>query len=281
MSDVSRLERLLSLLSSRLNGLACPLCGAALCAPEGASLRCAKGHCFDVARKGYVNFACAGTLAHYDRALFLARRAVFDAGCYAPVADALRGVLRTEAARLGRPPRVLDAGCGEGYYAAALARDGCEIFGVDLSRDAVALAAQRPEPVCWCVADLTRLPLAPGSMDVVIDVLSPANYASFRRALRPGGLLVKVAPGQDYLRELRAALEQGPYAPQDVIDYFGAHMTGVCCESLRYTCAVDGGLREAFFRMTPLTGGRTLDAAALASIRDITIDLRVLTGRFA
>ena len=27
MSDVSRLERLLSLLSSRLNDLACPLCG--------------------------------------------------------------------------------------------------------------------------------------------------------------------------------------------------------------------------------------------------------------
>ena len=248
MSDVSRLERLLSLLSSRLNDLACPLCGAALCAPEGASLRCTKGHCFDVARKGYVNFACAGTLAHYDRALFLARRAVFDAGCYAPVADALRGVLGTEAARLGRPPRALDAGCGEGYYAAALARDGCEVFGVDLSRDAVALAAQRPEPVCWCVADLTRLPLAPGG---------------------------------DYLRELRAALGQGPHAPQDVVDYFGAHMTGVCCESLRYACAVDGGLREAFFRMTPLTGGRTLDAAALASIRDITIDLRVLTGRFA
>ena len=28
MSDISRLERLLSLLSSRLNDLACPLCGA-------------------------------------------------------------------------------------------------------------------------------------------------------------------------------------------------------------------------------------------------------------
>ncbi len=281
MGDVSRLDRLLSLLAGRLGSLACPLCGAALRAPEKTSLRCEKGHCFDVARKGYVNFACAGTLAHYDRTLFLARRAVFDAGSYAPVADALRGVLRTEAARLGRPPRALDAGCGEGYYAAALAQDGCEVFGVDLSRDAVALAAQRPEPVCWCVADLTRLPLAPGSMDVVIDVLSPANYASFRRALRPGGLLVKVAPGQDYLCELRAALGQGPHAPQDVIDYFGSHMTGVCCESLRYTCAVDGGLREAFFRMTPLTGGRAPDPAALASIRDITIDLRVLTGRFA
>ena len=32
----------------------CPVCGAAL-APQGAAWRCVQGHCFDVARQGYVN----------------------------------------------------------------------------------------------------------------------------------------------------------------------------------------------------------------------------------
>ena len=32
----------------------CPVCGAAL-EPQGAAWRCAQGHCFDVARQGYVN----------------------------------------------------------------------------------------------------------------------------------------------------------------------------------------------------------------------------------
>ena len=32
----------------------CPVCGAAL-EPQGTAWRCAQGHCFDVARRGYVN----------------------------------------------------------------------------------------------------------------------------------------------------------------------------------------------------------------------------------
>ena len=32
----------------------CPVCGAAL-EPQGTAWRCAQGHCFDVARQGYVN----------------------------------------------------------------------------------------------------------------------------------------------------------------------------------------------------------------------------------
>ena len=32
----------------------CPVCGAAL-EPQGTAWRCVQGHCFDVARQGYVN----------------------------------------------------------------------------------------------------------------------------------------------------------------------------------------------------------------------------------
>ena len=39
--------------------------------------------------------------------------------------------------------------------------------------------------------------------DVILNILSPANYAEFTRLLKPDGLFVKVVPENDYLKELR------------------------------------------------------------------------------
>lgn len=67
----------------------CPVCGAAL-EPQGAAWRCAQGHCFDVARQGYVNLLTV-TQKHSrhpgdTREMVAARRAFLDAGWYAPIA---------------------------------------------------------------------------------------------------------------------------------------------------------------------------------------------------
>ena len=283
MSDLplpTRMDRFKSLLAARSAPLSCPVCRGRLLPPEGSSIRCERGHCFDLSRRGYVNFAQAGALPHYDRALFLARREVLEAGFYEPVLGALRDVVRAERRRLGRPLSLLDAGCGEGYYAAALADGDDPVFAIDLCRDAVALAVQRPEPVCWCVADLTRLPFADGSLDVVLDVLTPASYGEFRRVLRPGGLAVKVVPGRDYLREIREAVHQAPYDNNEVVAYFHAHMDDVTNTPVRYVRKLDESMRAPFFHMTPLTAGKTADEAALRGVSQITIDLCVLTGRF-
>lgn len=283
MSDLplfSRMDRFKSLLAAQSATLSCPVCRGRLLPPEGSSIRCARGHCFDLSRRGYVNFAQAGALPHYDRALFLSRRKVLDAGFYEPVLDALKGAVGAERRRLGRPLTLLDAGCGEGYYAAALSDAENSVFAIDLCRDAVVLAAQRPEPVCWCVADLTRLPFADGGLNVVLDVLTPASYGEFRRVLRPGGLAVKVVPGREYLREIREAVHQAPYDNNDVVVYFHAHLDDVTNTPVRYVRKLDESMRGPFFHMTPLTVGKTADDAALRAVSQITIDLCVLTGRF-
>jgi glycosyltransferase involved in cell wall biosynthesis/SAM-dependent methyltransferase len=63
---------------------------------------------------------------------------------------------------------VLDAGCGDGYQAAALAERGLRVFGLDFS-----VAALRRTAVPAAAADLTMLPLADDAVDLVIcnDVL--------------------------------------------------------------------------------------------------------------
>ncbi len=96
--------------------------------------------------------------------------------------------------------RVLDVGCGPGFYVTELlevvGRDG-SLVGVDASADMLAVAAKRAEGhanVEFHEADATSLPVADASVDraLAVQVLEhvrdiPAALAEMRRALRPGG----------------------------------------------------------------------------------------------
>ncbi|MEV4567342.1 putative RNA methyltransferase [Nonomuraea sp. NPDC049419] len=84
------------MLADIVEHLICPVCRADL-RLDGAALRCAAGHSFDVARQGYVSLLVGsrppGTA---DSAAMVAARAEFlDKGHYAPLADALAGAVRS------------------------------------------------------------------------------------------------------------------------------------------------------------------------------------------
>lgn len=89
----------------------------------------------------------------------------------------------------------LDAGCGAGTYSRHLARQGLEVLGLDYSAVTAAKAKARDTEGCmWGVADVTRLPLRPGSCDGVIcfgvmQALSQSDIAvaELSSQLRPGG----------------------------------------------------------------------------------------------
>lgn len=263
--------------------LRCPLCAGDL-RVAGASLLCGRGHTFDVARKGYVHFLPgARPQTHYDRALFESRRRVMDAGFFAPVADAVVDAVRAFG---GEGPVVLDAGCGEGAFARAL----CDMPGdkrvlaLDIARDAVALAATRSDPVAWMVADLRNLPIRDGALDAVVNVLTPADYGAFTRALKPGGLVVKVAPMPGYLAELRALAFEGrgdDTADADVTKLFDRRLTTLRKREIRYTLPVTPAQALDFARMTPMTHGALAahGADALAAFDRVTIRLQLLAGR--
>lgn len=98
---------------------------------------------------------------------------------------------------------VVDAGSGEGYGAAIMARAG-RVVGLELDGAAAAHAARRYPDVRFLRADLCRPPLADGSADAVValQVLEhlhcPDGFvASCRRVLRPRGALVLSTPNQE------------------------------------------------------------------------------------
>jgi arsenite methyltransferase len=102
------------------------------------------------------------------------------------------------AARSG--DRVLDAGCGPGFYVAeTLERVGPEgsVVGVDASKPMLALSAKRCEGhanVAFHEGDVTALPVADADFDraLSVQVLEyvadiPAALRELHRVLRPGG----------------------------------------------------------------------------------------------
>jgi SAM-dependent methyltransferase len=96
--------------------------------------------------------------------------------------------------------RVIDAGSGEGYGAALLARRARTV-GLELDPAVVAHAGRRYHVVPFVRADLCHPPLADGTTDaiVAVQVLEHLHCAdgfveASRRALVPGGALIVSTP---------------------------------------------------------------------------------------
>jgi len=124
------------------------------------------------------------------------------------------------------PKRVLDAGCGVGRGLRLLRGryPGADLLGVDFAH-AATRAASRSESFAarvrrvfrgasnaFLCADFAKLPLRPGSVDMVWSNLSLAwaedplaALREFERVLAPGGLLMFSSYGPDTLKELNAA----------------------------------------------------------------------------
>lgn len=261
--------------------LRCPRCQSAF-ALNGASLICENRHCYDLSRRGYVNLAPSHDQAaeKYDAELFDSRRLVFEHGFYQPIAEAIAHWLPDA------PITVLDAGCGEGYYARLLAEQfpQAQLIGLDISRDAITAAAREPGRANWLVADLKRLPVADHSADILLDVLTPADYAEFRRVIKPDGLMIKVVPGSDYLCEVRKAvspwLRSGEtYDNTRVIDHLKEHADILEECEVRITRPLLPDESHAFLRMTPMTFSVPAEVLNLLAIPQITIHMHVLKCR--
>ena len=258
--------------------LRCPVCGGDM-NRAGDDFACHRGHRVNVNRRGCLNFLSAPADSCYDAALFQARRRVFASGCYDAVAEAVAALL---------PPgeqRLLDAGCGDGWYLNRLLERHSDWrgAGVDISRDAILAATDQPCTALWCVGDLRRLPFRDGAFTAVLDVLTPANYGEFRRVLDKSGLLVKVYPGSGYLKEIRAARGMEPYAEGQVDAYLREKAAVVGEKRVTVAHPVSPELWRDFVWMTPLNQDLTpaeKDELAARPAETVTVDLHVTACRW-
>jgi len=260
--------------------LRCPLCGGAFSRKEN-SFVCDKRHTYDIARQGYVNFVPGQKEMFYKKELFESRAKVFEAGVYAPVVQSLSEAIDRYVQK--ENPVLLDAGCGEGYYTKAVCpnREMTRI-GFDLSKDAVKLAAKGPKNAFFFAADLKNIPMKDQTVDVLLDIFTPANYAEFARVLRPGGLVMKLAPRSGYLKELRLLagdrLRHQEYDGGDVERYVHEKMHVVAQKIISYTLDITPVTAYHLARMTPMLAGIDVDTLDLSGITQITIDETLYIG---
>jgi SAM-dependent methyltransferase len=98
---------------------------------------------------------------------------------------------------------VLDAGAGEGYGAASLARVARRVVATELDAPTAAHVDGRYRDVSTVRADLQAIPVASGSVDVVVNLQviehlydQPGFVAECARVLRPGGRLFCATPNR-------------------------------------------------------------------------------------
>ena len=195
--------------------LRCPLCQHAL--QVDAQQRqwcCQQGHSFDRARQGYIHLLPVQQKRSKQpgdsRDMVMARRQFLALGHYQPLRDEIARLLAAHQATTinSGAYRLLDAGCGEGYYLSgivAASDDHLRGYGVDISKLAVqaAAATDKNPDIRWLVASNANLPIHDESIDGLLSLFGFPVYREFARVLKSAGIYIQVDTGEQHLQQLR------------------------------------------------------------------------------
>lgn len=258
--------------------LLCPHCGASLSRSERA-YTCPAGHCYDIARGGYVNLLAGKPPAVGDnREMIAARGRTLGSGIYAPLRDALC----EEAAREAGGADLLDSGCGEGYYTEGLAKAARSVTAIDISKDALRTAARRLPSATLAVASAYHLPLADGALSLLTCIFAPQANEEYRRVLADGGVMMLAIPGPRHLFSMKSVLYKTPYEnevspyPIDGFRFCGVREVGFSVTLSTPEAIADLFAMTPYFYRTPREGRERL-----LSLDRLTVetDFRILTYR--
>ena len=265
------------------SAFSCPICQDNLTLVD-TSLKCSNRHSFDLAKFGYVNLAPQiKQSANYDKENFQNRQQILEAGFYQAILEGISDLLTTNPSA----KTVLDIGCGEGFYSRKLQESHSDktFYAFDISKDSVQIAA-KSEPnweVNWFVGDLARLPITDASMDILLDIFSPANYGEFRRVLSKDGILIKVIPTKNHLKEIRQKVQDQltnkDYSNQDIKNHFQEHFTILSSKTASLTKTITADQLQALLSMTPLLFHIDQSKIDWSNLTEITIEAEILVGR--
>ncbi|HEV4262704.1 23S_rRNA m1G745 methyltransferase [Streptococcus pneumoniae] len=262
---------------------ACPICQENLTLLE-TNFKCCNRHSFDLAKFGYVNLVPQiKQSANYDKENFQNRQQILEASFYQAILDAVSDLLASSKTTT----TILDIGCGEGFYSRKLQESHSEktFYAFDISKDSVQIAA-KSEPnwaVNWFVGDLARLPIKDANMDILLDIFSPANYGEFRRVLSKDGILIKVIPTENHLKEIRQRVQDQltnkEYSNQDIKEHFQEHFTILSSQTASLTKTITAEQLQALLSMTPLLFHVDQSKIDWSQLTEITIEAEILVGK--
>lgn len=282
---ITKKQRALVQLRHQIDAFRCPICQQDLKLTE-TGITCPNRHTVDVAKQGYLHLAGTVAKSRYTKELFTARQTLLqETAFFEPLIEEIAEWIAKEAKD---SPRIVDMGCGEGTHLAGIVNrlPGSQGIGVDLAKEGIQLATNHDAEVVWLVADLAKSPLQEASVDVVLNILSPANHQEFRRILKPGGLVVKVIPNSSYLHELRsffyAGTDKETFENEEAHSRFTNELEFVGSSSVSYQKELDDKQWRDLIGMTPLTwnvDSEIVEEFLAQKVSSVTVDLTILVGK--
>ena len=120
-------------------------------------------------------------------------------------------------------------------------------------------------------------------MDILLDIFSPANYGEFRRVLSKDGILIKVIPTKNHLKEIRQKVQDQltnkDYSNQDIKNHFREHFTILSSQTASLTKTITAEQLQALLSMTPLLFHIDQSKIDWSQLTEITIEAEILVGR--
>lgn len=277
MGKLSKRQHSIFYMRENQNLFQCPICNETMKVLEDGNIQCDKKHTFIITKQGYVNFLNKQVQSMYSKSLFESRKTIIDSGLYHDVHFQIVDFI-------GKKPvhTIVDIGCGEGSHLVKI----CNLLqqdvigvGMDIAKEGIITAAKYYEQKIWCVGDLAHSPFHENFFDVILNILSPANYGEFKRLLKKGGKVIKVIPQSGYLKELRKQLfadsQKENYSNEQTMKRFYEQFEKVKQQRITYTKQLEPELIPKLLEMTPL--GWHAESQDIL-LKEITIDVDVLVG---
>ena len=192
--------------------LICPVCSERLSLKERC-YKCENNHSFDLAKEGYVNLLTGnhkdGSLIGDNKEMAKSRKAFLEKGYFDSLKNFLVSYIKEYTAENAV---VADICSGEGYYSHRVREEtGREVCGFDISKEMVKLSAKRKNGNIYFVANLSKIPLETGSVDLAFHLFAPFQEKEFSRILKENGTIITVVSGENHLFELKELLYDTPY----------------------------------------------------------------------
>ena len=254
-------------MNQHLQAFRCPYCHEAMVSSENHSVVCGKGHRFNISKKGTLHLMKQNANTDYDATLFRHRYELAQSGFFEPLLEAILPYLSADAEKF-----IVDIGCGEGSHLSWISKYvQAPLCGMDIAREGIHQASVHfGNQALFFLGDLANLPFSDESCGTLLNILTPSNYQEFMRVLAPGGTLIKVIPGNDYLAQLRQQLyrsnpEKQTYSNADILERVQSECPQVTFEEVQYTVNLTDATYRHLLEMTPLYWGATPEDKAYSN----------------
>jgi len=254
----------------------CPNCKSILQRLD-KTVRCDKGHSFDVSKDGYINLL----LPHQKKKLnpgdnkimMNAREAFLSTGHYDLLIDQINKSiesLKTEHV----PLHFLDIGCGTGYYTRQILKnDPLTKIGLDISKQGITKASKKDKEATYIVGSAFDIPIQLESVDIAMSIFSPIQIQEVHRVLKKDGIIIKVIPSQDHMKEV-AALIYDKLAPHDSSIITDLEKNGfkiISEHTIDNKVSLKDQILHSFIRMTPYL--YKFKEGAIEELKELSVSL--------